>query len=187
MTNIPPAAGVIASASIPQMPPLGPAPAQLPPVIHPPPIPVPQSVISGTSTAAFDAQAVSAVPIQATFETLSLNSPLEPIAPITELASDTDAAQPPADGQAIFPPTVDDNALVATANGDVPLGAEGEKSGKTDRDDFLKGFIDGCDCRSAQSSPGEHVDTERYERIQRTDPKRKKMPWSRLAVAKLLR
>ena len=149
MTNIPPAATVIASTYIPQMPPLGPAPAQLPPIIHPPPTAVPQSVISGSSTAASDAQAEPAVPIQATFETLSLNSPLEPIAPVTELASGTDAAQTPADGEAIVPPTANDNALVASANGDVPLGAEGEKSGKTDHDDFLKQSIDGCDCRSA--------------------------------------
>lgn len=149
MTNIPAAASVIASTSIPQMPPLGPAPAQLPPVIHPPPIAVPQAVISGASTAASDAHAESAVPIQAMFETLSLNSPLEPIAPGTELALGTDAAHAPADGQAIVPPTADDNALVARANGDVPLGAEGENSGKTDRDDFLKRSIDGCACRSA--------------------------------------
>jgi hypothetical protein len=69
-----------------QLPPLGPAPAQLPPLVHPPiptpqfpplvypPVPIPQSVVN---TNAINQEQV--IPIQTQFETLSLNTPLEPI------------------------------------------------------------------------------------------------------------
>ena len=138
MNIIIPPATVLASSSIPPMPPLGPAPAQLPPVLHPPPI----AAINGNSPAGpTETQAEAAVPIQASFETLSLHSPSEPSAPSGELAPGTDLAQP------IVPPPVDENALVASANGDLPLEGDAEKSGKTRREVLLKVFIGESDCR----------------------------------------
>jgi hypothetical protein len=58
-----------------QMPPLGPAPAQLPPVIHPPRQPVTNGTksVDGTKVEPF-------VPIQTQFESLTLNTPLQPLA-----------------------------------------------------------------------------------------------------------
>jgi hypothetical protein len=56
-----------------QMPPLGPAPAQLPPVVHPPR----QTVTNGTNSVG-ETKVEPAVPIQTQFESLSLNTPLQP-------------------------------------------------------------------------------------------------------------
>ena len=61
-------------SSLNQMPPLGPAPTQLPPVVHPPPLP---SSTNGTSSAA-ETKIESSVPIQTQFESLTLHTPLQP-------------------------------------------------------------------------------------------------------------
>jgi hypothetical protein len=74
-----PLAPIIPIQCVSQMPPLGPAPAQLPPLVHPP-IPPPQSVINTNVT-----MQESVIPIQTQFETLSLHTPLEPIPPLSIL------------------------------------------------------------------------------------------------------
>ncbi|CAF1023421.1 unnamed protein product [Rotaria sordida] len=58
--------------SIPEIPPLGPAPTQLPPLIHPPP----QSVVN---TLVQDIKTEPNIPIQTQFETFHLDIPLESI------------------------------------------------------------------------------------------------------------
>ncbi|CAF0796377.1 unnamed protein product [Rotaria sp. Silwood1] len=60
--------------SISQIPPLGPAPTQLPPLVHPPPQPV-----INTNITAQDIKSESVIPIQTQFETLNLDIPLESI------------------------------------------------------------------------------------------------------------
>ncbi|CAF2402350.1 unnamed protein product [Rotaria sp. Silwood2] len=60
--------------SISQMPPLGPAPIQLPPLVHPPP----QAVIN-INTKIQDIKLEAVIPIQPQFETLNLDVPLESI------------------------------------------------------------------------------------------------------------
>jgi hypothetical protein len=62
-------------SSLNQIPPLGPAPIQLPPVVHPPP----SSVTNGTNSVGA-AKIDSSVPIQTQFESLTLNTPLQPSA-----------------------------------------------------------------------------------------------------------
>ncbi|CAF0988567.1 unnamed protein product [Rotaria magnacalcarata] len=71
-TNLPSSATLLPNN---QMPPLGPAPTQLPPVVHPPP----QSLTNGSKSLE-ETRTESAVPIQNQFESLSLNSPLQPSA-----------------------------------------------------------------------------------------------------------
>jgi len=56
-----------------QMPPLGPDPAQLPPVVHPPR----QPVTNGTKSVD-EIKVEPVVPIQTQFESLTLNTPLQP-------------------------------------------------------------------------------------------------------------
>jgi hypothetical protein len=60
-------------SSINQMPPLGPAPAQLPPVLHPPS----QSITNGTKSVG-EHEVEPTVPIQSHFESLTLHTPLQP-------------------------------------------------------------------------------------------------------------
>jgi hypothetical protein len=57
-----------------QMPPLGPAPAQLPPLNHPPSS---HSITNGTKSVD-EHKAEPTVPIQTQFESLSLHTPLQP-------------------------------------------------------------------------------------------------------------
>jgi hypothetical protein len=82
----------IPSTSIPNMPPLSSAPAQLPPVVHPPPIVLPSSAGNGSAEAS-NIKVETTAPIQAPFETLSLNTPLQPIAPVSELSHGIDLTQ----------------------------------------------------------------------------------------------
>ena len=65
-TITPPIVPGVLLQSIPQMPPLGPAPPQLPPLVHPPP--APPSILEP-----------QVEPVQSQFETLNLNSPSEPV------------------------------------------------------------------------------------------------------------
>jgi hypothetical protein len=92
--------------SIPPMPPLGPAPTQLPPLVHPPPptsgVPI-QSVINTNATIP-ETQVEPIVPVQAQFETLNLNSPSIP----NELGT----SQELVDGDQMASPPIDPNAIV---------------------------------------------------------------------------
>ena len=65
-TITPPIVPGVLLQSIPQMPPLGPAPPQLPPLVHPPP--APPSILEP-----------QVEPVQSQFEMLNLNSPSEPV------------------------------------------------------------------------------------------------------------
>lgn len=67
----------IGSPSI-QLPPLGPAPTQLPPLVHPPP---PQLMTTPNATNN-EVKSEPVMPVQAQFETLNLDSPLEYIPPV---------------------------------------------------------------------------------------------------------
>jgi hypothetical protein len=104
--------------SIPPMPPLGPAPTQLPPLVHPPPptsgVPI-QSVINTNATipetqvepiVPVQAQVEPIVPVQAQFETLNLNSPSIPneLGTSQELVDGDPTASPPIDSNAIVNP-----------------------------------------------------------------------------------
>jgi hypothetical protein len=102
--------------TIAQIPPLGPAPAQLPPLVHPPPPGVPlQSVIQ-------EIKVEPIVPIQIQFETLCLNTPLEPILPIipqssitndfTQINNELSPSQEFVDGNAMAAPPIDSNAAI---------------------------------------------------------------------------
>jgi hypothetical protein len=88
------------------MPPLGPAPTQLPPLVHPPPptsgVPI-QSVINTNATIP-ETQVEPIVPVQAQFETLNLNSPSIP----NELGT----SQELVDGDQMASPPIDPNAIV---------------------------------------------------------------------------
>ncbi|CAF4563525.1 unnamed protein product, partial [Rotaria socialis] len=54
------------------MPPLGSAPTKLPPLVHPPPPPL----ISNANASVQDMKIESAIPVQAKFETLNLDTPM---------------------------------------------------------------------------------------------------------------
>jgi hypothetical protein len=100
--------------------PLGPAPAQLPPLVHPiPPIVLPQLE--------------PIVPIQTQFETLTLNSPLEPISTLipqpsigndlTQGNHELSTTQELVDGNSFALSSVDANAIV-NSNGQESLTPE---------------------------------------------------------------
>jgi len=69
------------NTSIPAVPHLGPAPAYLPPVIHPPPLNLPTTILSGSMPSPAEVASVidSTVSVQGQFETLSLSTPTGPI------------------------------------------------------------------------------------------------------------
>ncbi len=120
--------------SIPQMPPLGPAPAQLPPLVHPPP-----PLASGTSLQSVintnAALPEAAMPVQTQFETLSLNTPLESIAPssfpndVTQINNEVGVSQVLVDGNPIAPPPLVDPTAIANPNGETSLAPEEAKPG----------------------------------------------------------
>lgn len=106
--------------SIPQMPPLGPAPAQLPPLAHPPPTGIPTSYATMQETT-FD----STIPVQTQMETLSLNSSLEPMptfVPQSIINTEFNGTQELVDGNSMVPIPSD-----ATANGESSLVVPGEE------------------------------------------------------------
>lgn len=104
---------------IPQMPPLGPAPVQLPPLVHPPPAPPTTAVVPNQSIA--EPQVEPVVPIQTQFETLNLNSPSEPV------NNESNTLPPP------LPPLPDGVPLVPppfNTNGESSLVPEENKPGR---------------------------------------------------------
>lgn len=106
--------------SLPQMPPLGPAPAQLPPLAHPPPvgsIPTNHATIQETT---FD----SSIPVQGQFETLNLNSPTQPMPPV--INNEANATQELVDGNSMATPPSDLTSVV-NPNGEAPLAIPGEE------------------------------------------------------------
>lgn len=112
------------NTSIPPMPPLGPAPANLPPVIHPPPLNLPTTVLNGSVPSPAEvAPAIDpTVPVQGQFETLSLSTPMEPIPSQMQIPSsdgmNVPVMPPPppsaALGDAVPPIPVDGEAAVNT-------------------------------------------------------------------------
>jgi hypothetical protein len=127
--------------SVSQIPPLGPAPAQLPPVVHPPPLVLPQSVINGNATIQ-EIKMEPVIPIQAQFETLSLNTPLEPIPqlsaendltqqqfPSVQMNNELSTAQELVDGNPIAPPAADGTVAV-NPTGESSLIPEEARRGK---------------------------------------------------------
>jgi hypothetical protein len=110
------------------MPPLGPAPVQLPPLVHPPPAPTSggvqiQSVIN-PNAAIPETQVESIVPVQAQFETLNLNSPTVPQAPIP---NELGPSQELVDGDQLASSPIDPNAIVDT-NGESSAASEEAKA-----------------------------------------------------------
>jgi hypothetical protein len=132
-----------ASTSISEMPPLAPAPAQLPPLVHPPPL--------------------ASVPVQ--FETLSLNTPLQPIPPLPECPTPVTGELSPAE-------KLVNDQLAANASGDASLVSEAGKRGMYGRSMRIQ-RKDVRACRNAHHRTTEHVDAKRSERIQGTDTKGK--------------
>ncbi len=107
------------------MPPLGPAPVQLPPLVHPPP-PISggvqiQSVINPNAAI----PETQIVPVQAQFETLNLNSPTVPQAPIP---NELGPSQELVDGDQLASSPIDPNAIVDT-NGESSAAPEEAKAG----------------------------------------------------------
>ena len=132
-----------APTSIDEMPPLAPAPAQLPPLVHPPPL--------------------ASVPVQ--FETLSLNTPLQPIPPLPECPAPVTGELSPAE-------KLVNDQLAANASGDASLMSEAGKRG-TFRHLSVIEWENVWHCRNAHHRTAEHVDAKRSERIQGTDTKGK--------------
>jgi hypothetical protein len=104
------------------MPPLGPAPTQLPPLVHPPPptlLPSPTSIgvpiqsIINPNAGIPETQAEPVVPVQAQFETLSLNSPTTSQPPIP---NELDTSQELVDGNQMVPVPTDLNGESAAAS-----------------------------------------------------------------------
>jgi hypothetical protein len=111
------------------MPPLGPAPVQLPPLVHPPPAPTSggvqiQSVIN-PNAAIPETQVESIVPVQAQFETLNLNSPTVPQASIP---NELGPSQELVDGDQLASSPIDPNAIV-DPNGESSAASEEAKAG----------------------------------------------------------
>ncbi len=144
-TNTVPFAQNIPLQSINQIPPLGPAPAQLPPLVHPPPPGAPlQSVINSNATIQ-ETKVEPIVPLQTQFETLNLNTPLEPIPSVVsqtllpndliqqqfssaQINNELNSSQELVDGNLIASPPIDPNATV-NLNDESSLVAEEGKRG----------------------------------------------------------
>jgi len=122
--------------SISQMPPLGPAPVQLPPLVHPPPPGVQLQSVVNTNAAIQETtfESIIPVPVQIQFETLNLNTPLELIPPLSiindsaQINNELNTSQELVDGNSIASPTIDANGVV-NPNNDSLLGPEEAKSG----------------------------------------------------------
>lgn len=131
--------------SISEMPPLGPAPAQLPPLIHPPPLNLPTTVLNGPVSNSPEAAVPvpeATVPIQGQFETLSLNTPLEsvpapppppvgdyPIQPTIPTVDGMNAALPTYSTDAVPPPPVP--VAGEATDGSIALPSEAADATKT--------------------------------------------------------
>ncbi|CAF3516811.1 unnamed protein product [Rotaria socialis] len=90
--ELPPASlnSSIALQVLTRMPPLGSAPTKLPPLVHPPPPPL----ISNANASVQDMKIESAIPVQAKFETLNLDTPMELIRPaVSQPSMSNDPAQ----------------------------------------------------------------------------------------------
>jgi len=126
-TNTVPLVQNIPLQTLPQMPPLGPAPTQLPPLVHPPPSVPLQSVINPNATIL-----ETNIPVQTQFETLNLNQPLEPISSIvndsTQINNELNTTQKLVDGNSILSPSIDTNETI-NPNGESSLVAEQDKIG----------------------------------------------------------
>jgi len=116
----------VPAPSVAQMPPLGPAPAQLPPLAHPPPPPpsssnIPLQVIPNPNLD-------STIPVQSQFEALNLNSPSEPTAndfgqpSVASLSSDLAPSQDLINGQLAVSPPADENGEASAIPDDAKPG-----------------------------------------------------------------
>lgn len=126
------------NTSIPAVPPLGPAPANLPPVIHPPPLNLPMTILSGSvpnHSAEFAPVIDSTVPVQGAFETLSLRTPTEPIPtqPATVQVFDPSQVQIPSNdevnGTIMSPPSTSGDPV--PGDGEVAVNTEVTDATKT--------------------------------------------------------
>jgi hypothetical protein len=101
--------------SMSQMPPLGPAPVQLPPLVHPPPPGVQLQSVINTNATIQETKFESIIPVQIQFETLNLNTPLELIAPLSiindsaQINNELNTSQELVDGNSIALPPIDAN------------------------------------------------------------------------------
>jgi len=122
-TNTVPLVPNIPLQSISQMAPLGPAPAQLPPLVNPPPPPgVPLQSVINTNVPIQEIKIEPIVPIQTQFETLNLNSSLEPIPSVvpqpsiandlTQINNKSGISQELVDGNSIATPPIDITSVV---------------------------------------------------------------------------
>lgn len=148
------------------MPNLGPAPNHLPPLVNPPP-PLPLSVPLVTNQSIIEAQTEPSVPVQAQFETLNLNSPSASI------------PQPVNNEFITFPPTLVDGDSTASppidSNGESLVVPEEEgKSGTSSIPSPPTELFIFLFHRSSKYHSSEYVDTQRYQRIQRSNSQRKR-------------
>lgn len=107
----PPAVPNVILQSIPPMPPLGPAPIQLPPLVNPPPpLLLPSAIPVVTNQSIPEPQLEPVVPIQAQFETLNLNSPSAPVPqPVNNEFNTLPPPLPLSDGDSTASPPLDTN------------------------------------------------------------------------------
>ncbi|UJR15680.1 hypothetical protein I4U23_002614 [Adineta vaga] len=146
-TIIPPP---VSNIPIQPMSPLGPAPAQLPPLVHPPPPQPPPSMIpfdssSNNQVMAQEIKLEPMAPIKAQFGTLTLDTPLEPIPhinqhpqlgndltqqqqqfPLTQINNESNATTESIDGNAVTESAVDSNGELT-----VPADAGNHEAPKT--------------------------------------------------------
>ena len=131
----PPPNAIIPGIPLQSMSPLGPAPTQLPPLVHPPPPPpvapptsigAPIQSVINPNVGIPEPQVEATVPVQAQFETLNLNSPTTPPPPIP---NELGTSQELVDGNQMVPIPTDPDAIVSP-NGELAAAAASPEEAK---------------------------------------------------------
>ena len=144
------------------LPPLAPAPTELPPVVNPPRLPV----TNGTNPNN-QAKPESTVPVHTQFESLSLNTPLQP--PTNDDLSSQQFGSVQINNEfSGSQESLEENDPTINPQGDLSLTNDDGTRGRVLFTSSILQFSLGYQLnRISEYCSSKHVDTERYQRIQR--------------------